>query len=146
MRAVERLPSLSFILRVVRTPFEAGNGPLVLAVALMVGEALTLPVESIADFEKLLAGGFDVVSMGEPWSAENITWQAFMCHKQGGLVSVSISMLHDRSESPFVAISPMRKLFWAFIRPRDRKLVREVTSYLIRNGGTRPVPSTHETV
>jgi hypothetical protein len=111
----------------------------------MVGEALSLPVESIADFENLLSGGFDVASMGEPWSTENITWQAFMCHKQGGLVSASIALLHDQSEPPFVAISPMRKLFWILLRPRDRKLVHEVSSYLLRNGATRPVPSTNKT-
>ncbi len=112
----------------------------------MVSESLSLPVASTADFQNLLAfGGFDVASMGEPWSTEEVSWQAFLCRKRGGIVSVSIAVMLDRSEPPFVTISTMRKVFGLWLRPRDRRLVREVASYLRDKSRARPAASSDRT-
>lgn len=108
----------------------------------MVSESLSLSVASGSEFENLLIeGGFDVASLGEPWATEAVSWEALLCHKKGGVVSASIAMMLNRSEPPFVTISTTRKTLGIWTRPRDKKLVQELTSFLINNGGLWPTSS-----
>jgi hypothetical protein len=88
-------------------------------------KSLSLPVALVSEFEHLLIdGGFDVGSLGEPWATETVSWEAFLCHKKGGVVSASIAVMLNQSERPFVTISTTRKTLGIWIRPRDKEWCR----------------------
>lgn len=103
----------------------------------MKSRSLTLQLPSTRALEGVLSsGGFDVVSMGDPWNTDSVSWQAFLCCRKGSIINVSIAVRADQEEAPLITVSRVRRILWFLPRLRDRDLLADVASYLIQLGAT----------
>lgn len=101
-------------------------------------DAVYLPIKMEAELEALLqSGNFDTMPFEEPLVSEELRWQLYFCHRRGALVTVSFALLLDGSQSPFITISTCRKLLWFWILWRDRRMVRDIIDFLLKNGASR---------
>jgi hypothetical protein len=108
----------------------------------VISDAVYLPAKTEAGLVALLNGGpFDLVPLAPLGVESKLQWQAYFCHHNDAIVSVSFARLKDTDEPALITVSTCRELLHAWIRRRDRKLVYTVIDFLLENGAY-PTPGT----
>jgi hypothetical protein len=74
----------------------------------------------------LRSAGIDAAPIEDAWATEKVSWQLFMCHRNGAIVTASVATMLDGSEPAFITVSTCRKLFGIWLRTSDKRLYGKV--------------------
>lgn len=104
----------------------------------MISDSLSLRVASAAEMAQILErGGFEVVSLGDAWNSDAVSWQSFLCHRRGGVIAATIAVMKDRSRPPLVTIQSLAKVRRKWTLLRERRLMSDMVAHLLQHGGSR---------
>jgi hypothetical protein len=104
--------------------------PALIKILQMTSDVVGLPGSAGRELERILSdGGFEVERLGETSRTDEA--HAYLCRRAGAAVSVSMAVAQDGSDPPYITVTTIRKVFGIWLRPRDRRLVRDVVAYLL---------------